>query len=180
MLKGVNATLTAAVGLAIGLAIWQACPKEKTVRLDPVIVTEWDTMSQLDTVWLERVRREVDTVNLVQRVIVQVPETVFVTDSSPGAYEVGITAIEAPLSWGDTLQVRGFHSVWFERGLVTSWWETRHFVKGPIRSVIVDSVPPLVSFYDIPEPSECNTICKAKLIALSAPVIVLGWEIVKR
>jgi hypothetical protein len=136
--------LALALGLALGLAVWRACPREREriVRTPPEIVTKYDTVLRIDTAWIERVRTvRVQVPTPVRTVTVQVPETVTVINHS------GVTAISSGYEWGDTLRVFGFT---IESGLMRRW-EVAYFGTGPFRSMLLDSLPPTVTFWPIEE-----------------------------
>lgn len=169
-------SLAAVAGLAAGLVFREACPKveREVIHTPPEIITRWDTVTQIDTQWVTKLRVQRETINLTREVRVMVPETIAHVPAV-----VGASAVQAPLGYGDTARVFGFKLGPAGEGR-GEWqtWESRHFVTGPFRSLILDSIPPVVSFWPLPRESKsCGLWCKAKVVLYSSPFIVLAWEL---
>ncbi len=146
----------------------------REIRQIPQIVTEWDTVTVLDTAWVTDIREVRDTVTLVRRVTVRdtVETVVTVTDTIIAFPPVwGMRAVNVPLEWGDTMKVLGFE-LRGEGDRVTSRdWQADIFVAGPLESLLVDSLPPKVTFHPMPDPP-CTFWCKRKHEAIGAGIAV--------
>lgn len=136
-------------------------PTREQVIVPPKIVTQWDTIARLDTVWRTKLveKTKWDTTYL-ERVTITQPETVTVRH----AYMLGISAVYVGKNVGDSMIVDGFfqgpnpHTGLDER----REWRARWWVAGPLEAVSLDTFPPRASFYDAPKVvRHCETKCKA-------------------
>jgi len=142
------------------VAIRELFPKRVRIVLPPRIITVHDTVRHLDTAWVTRIRRQTDTVNLVERVTVTVAETLHVC---PGA--IGLTALEVGRRVGDSTLAHGFVLKSESAGMIRRRWQAQIWTAGPLRSLVLDSLPPRLSFYD-PPPAGCGFFCKLKLLGI--------------
>lgn len=134
-------------------------------RIVPRIRTVHDTVLQLDTAWVERVREvlRVDTINLTEVVTLTVPETVTVVPRIACA-----TSLDVPPAWGDSMMVGGLRIEPGDSSYILTKWQAQYFSTGPLRSMLVDSIPPRVSFWPPPPQPErgCGFFCSLKKYTL--------------
>ena len=132
----------------------------------PRIITVWDTVATIDTAWITRVRTIIkhDTTNLIERVTVTVPETVAVCPAI-----AGITALDVGEHVGDSTLVGGFQITPLASGIALSRWQAQVWTAGPLRSVLLDTLPPHFAFYPAPqEPRTCGFFCQATRVGVGA------------
>lgn len=140
---------------------------EEVERIVPRIHTVHDTVTleNFDTAWVERVREvtRVDTINLTEVVTVAVPETVTVVPRIACA-----TSLDVPPTWGDSTMIGGLRIDPMGSDYTLTKWQAQYFTTGPLRSVMVDSVPPRVAFWPPPpRPKKgCGFFCSLKKYAL--------------
>ena len=150
----------AVVGLALGLALLLRSCFPVTVPGIPRIHTQYDTVRVIDTAWVVRLRRDTIKVNVVERVTVSVPETVYVMPTIRG-----ITALAAGKRVGDSTIVGGFTLEPLDSGYTRRNWMAQYYTLGPVRSLVVDSVAPRITFYP-PPPKPCGTWCKLGYVGI--------------
>jgi hypothetical protein len=145
--------LTLVLALALGLMFRSLFPmREPSI---PRIHTVYDTVRVIDTAWVTRLRRDTITVNVVERVTVTVPETVYVRPSLRG-----MTAVAVGARVGDSTVVGGFDfRPVGDSGYERRGWQAQYYTLGPLRSLIVDSGAPRIMFYD-PPGKPCGSWCK--------------------
>uniref|UniRef100_A0A6M3KV77 Uncharacterized protein n=1 Tax=viral metagenome TaxID=1070528 RepID=A0A6M3KV77_9ZZZZ len=146
---------------------WRRKPTE-VVRIVPRIHTVHDTVRQLDTAWVTRVRTElrVDTINLTEVVTLVKPETVTVVPRI-----VCATSLDVPPTWGDSLMVGGLRIDPSGSEYTLTRWQAQYFATGPLRSMIVDSIPPRLNFWPAPPVVKgCNWWCSTKKYALGVGI----------
>ena len=132
-------------------------PKTVEKQLPPIvrIQTQYDTVQTVDTLWKDKLRVVHDMVNLVERVVVSVPETVRVLPRT-----VGVTAVSVPPKFGDSALVTGFDITPTDSVYLKRMWTAQYFTTGPLRSLIMDSVPPKVEFFPPPKVVKgCGFFC---------------------
>lgn len=156
------------LALVAALAFRSIFPKRITTPAIPRIVTVWDTVKVIDTAWVTRLRRDTLTVNVTERVTVTVPETLYVVPRL-----TGVVAVAVGEKVGDSTLVGGFTIAPADSGYTRRGWQVQFYTLGPIRSLVVDSVPRL-TFYP-PPPPPCRFFCKAGHYAVG---IALGAGIV--
>lgn len=144
----------AVVGLALGLALLLRSCFPVTVPGIPRIRTLYDTVRVVDTQWVTRLRRDTIKVNVVERVVVSVAETIYVRPKVRA-----ITALAAGEHVGDSTIVGGFTLEPLDTGYVRRQWMAQYYTLGPVRSLVVDSIAPRITFYP-PPPKPCGTWCK--------------------
>jgi hypothetical protein len=126
----------------------------------PRIVTQYDTVTQLDTAWITRVRKDTIRVNVIERVTVTVPETLRVL---PPRVD-GITALSVGRRVGDSTLVHGFTLAPLDTGVSRRTWTVQAYTAGPLRGLVLDSLPRF-SFYPVPK-RPCNLGCVAKYVGI--------------
>jgi len=114
----------------------------------PHIVTQYDTVKVIDTLWLTKLKH--DTVykdNIVERVTVSKPETIFVFHPLDG-----ILAVSVPNKVGDSTLVLGYSYRSMDTAFVKQEWQYQYWTPGPLRSVTLSpSGAPSVDFYKPPQ-----------------------------
>lgn len=143
--------ITIIAGILLMRSLW---PRTVAVPGAPRIVTQYDTVTQIDTAWVVRLRRDTVRVNVTERVTVSVPETLFVVPRLSG-----MVAFHAGARIGDSTLVGGFTVEPRDSGYERRQWLVQFYTLGPVRSITLDSVP-RITFYDPPKPP-CGTLCKA-------------------
>jgi hypothetical protein len=141
--------------VALGAVLGATTFKRTVVKqLPPRIVTQHDTVRQIDTLWKVQWRDKVkhDTVNVVEKVTVTVPETVQVVPKLTGLTSliVGTSIKDSTLMEGFTIQPAESSKVAVRR------WVGQYYTSGPLSALFVDSVPPQVHFGTFPEPPRCS------------------------
>ena len=123
----------------------------------PRIITVHDTIETIDTTWITRVRTDVirDTINLVEVVTVERADTLYQCPPVLGVY-----ALEIPNVWGDSTLVGGFKLTPVDTGYTYERWRAQYFTPGPLRAMIADSLPPVMSFWPAPPICRCNSLTK--------------------
>lgn len=161
------------LALAGGLLIREVWPKMVTpVAPAPQIVTKWDTVTKVDTLWKVKVREHtnLDTV-WAESVTISKPDTVTVRDTVY-AY-TGIDFVLAGKSRGDSVLVSGLRIKADGTSVVREVWTVRYWQGGPLKSLDAGSFPPVVNFWPVvPQPKQCSLLCKAKLAAIAG---VIGY-----
>ena len=150
-------TLLLALGLAIVGALMLRSLFPRTVVGVPRIVTQYDTVRvvDFDTAWVERVRSETTTVNVVERVTVTMPETVYVVPAIRA-----ITTVAMGKRVGDSTRIGGFEFEPLDSGYVHRSWQALVYTAGPLRTLWLDEAgKPQLTFYD-PIPKACGRFCK--------------------
>lgn len=156
----VVAVLLLVVAIGLGLMFRSMWPK--TVASAPRIITQFDTVKVLDTAWVTRIRRDTIKVNVVERVVVTVPETIYVAPRVRG-----ITAFHAGQNVGDSTIVGGFTLEPLDSGYTRREWLVQFYTLGPVRSLVTDSVP-RITFY--PPVTSCGRWCSLKKYLLGGSV----------
>lgn len=141
------------VAIAVALLARSLFPKTVTVAGEPRIFTRYDTVRTIDTAWVARIRHDTVRVNLLERVIVTVPETVRVVPELRG-----IRALEVGAAVGDSTLVFGFTIAPADSQYSVRRWQAQFYTQGPLKSVALDSIP-RVAFYP-PPGKPCRTLCK--------------------
>jgi len=134
----------------------------KTVPSPPRIVTQYDTVRTLDTAWITQTRHDTIKINVTERVTVTVPETIY---AAPRVR--GISALRAGEHIGDSTIVGGFTLEPLDSGYTRRDWLVQFYTLGPVRSLVVDSVP-RITFY--PPAQNCGFGCVAKKYLLGGVV----------
>jgi len=177
LLTGAAATavIVGAVGLvgAIGVLVGRRLCSQTVAQVSPPrLVTVWDTVARLDTLWRTRWRASVqwDTV-LTERVIVSQPETVYVMPEA-----VGMTLVQVPATVGDSTVVEGFALRLVDSTVERRDWRARYWTAGPLRELSADTLPPRIRF-DPPSAREpvrrsCGFFCRAQTLVLG---VSLGY-----
>jgi hypothetical protein len=163
-MKVVYAILAIIGVIAIVLVVRNMFPK--TIAGPPRIETQYDTVRIIDTAWLTKVRKDTIKVNVVERVTVTVPETVFVIPRKIS----GILGLSVGRNVGDSTLVYGFRIEKIDSGFETRNWQSQYYTLGPLKSLSLDSIPHL-NFY--PFEKSCGTACTLKHYATGG-AIVLG------
>ncbi len=131
----------------------------------PRITTVYDTVRVIDTAWVTRLRHDTITVNVVERVTVTVPETIYVRPSLRG-----MTAVTVGARVGDSTLVMGFDfRPVGDSGYERRGWQTQYYTLGPLRSLAIDAGAPRINFYD-PPGKPCGTWCKLGHYLIGASV----------
>lgn len=160
-----SALWLAVLVVAIVLLTRLLWPRTVEVSGPPLITTVWDTVPvlerHLDTLWRERVIREVGaTRTLVETVTVQLPPDTVVL----GTATVAVQAIQVGATIGAVTTVEGVTLAYDStRMLLRRPWRASYWTAGPLRAVVGDTVPPLVTFYP-PPPPPCRFLCKSGLV----------------
>lgn len=142
------------VGLALGLALLFRNLFPISVPTKPRIITQYDTVRVIDTAWITKLRRDTIKVNVTERVVVSVPETIY---AAPRVR--GITAFHAGERVGDSTIAGGFTLEPLDSGYTRRDWLVQFYTMGPVRSLVVDSSAPRITFYP-PPPKPCGIWCK--------------------
>lgn len=124
----------------------------------PRIHTVYDTVSVLDTAWIEVVRERVvhDTVNLTEVVTVTVADTIEVCPTV-----TGVTAIDVGLSLGDSTLVGGFSLTNTGIDLLIRRWTRQYWTPGPLQSLYTTQEGVDVAFGEfVPPRPHCGLLCK--------------------
>lgn len=135
----------------------------------PRIVTVWDTVDAVDTLWITRLADtvvRVDTITLTERVTVSYPDTVAVCPDI-----IGVTAVAVPEAVGESTLVGGFILSPLDSGGVTvRSWESQVWTAGPLRGILVhDTLPPSVVYWPQPSlPRTCGFWCQASRFGLGS------------
>lgn len=143
--------------IAIGGALVLRSLFPVTVPGAPRIVTQYDTVTVIDTAWRVRLRRDTVKVNVTERVVITIPETVFVMTPLKG-----ITAVSVGARVGDSTLVGGFS---FEPLVDSGWtkrsWQAQYYTLGPLKSLVLDTsmAAPAINFFDYPG-KPCGRWCK--------------------
>lgn len=170
--------LAALAGAVLLREVW---PKERIVRTEPEIITKWDTLevTKLDTVEVVLWRSQTDTVTVAREVIVTRADTIRDCALLPPA--IGISALSVPQEWGDSLVVRGFTigGDTAAHTLLRREWRVNYFYKGPLSTLIADTVPPRIGFWPMSEEESCSFWQKVKYVALGLPIGAFAWEIAR-
>lgn len=154
--------LLAVIFTAFGFGMILRSLFPKTVPGVPRITTVYDTVRVLDTAWITRIRRDTIKVNVTERVVVTVPETIYVAPRVQG-----IRAFHAGEKVGDSTIVGGFTLEPLDSGYTRRDWLVQFYTLGPIRSLVVDSVP-RITFY--PYVAPCGRGCSLKKYLLGGSV----------
>lgn len=152
----------AAFVVAIGFALIVRSVFPKTVASPPRIRTVYDTVRALDTVWIQRLRRDTIKINVTELVRVTVPETIYVAPRVRG-----ITGFHAGKRIGDSTIVGGFTLEPLDSGYTRRDWLVQFYTMGPVRSLVTDSVP-RITFYPYVPP--CGRGCSIKKYLLGGSV----------
>ena len=139
--------------VAFGLMVRTLFPKHIDVVRAPRIVTHWDTVRVLDTAWITRLRIDTVKINVLERVTVTVPETLYACPQL-----AAITAVSAGARVGDSSIVGGFTLTPLDSGYARRAWIAQFYTLGPVRSVVMDGDRPRMNFYD-PPPRGCGFWC---------------------
>lgn len=149
-----SAILWVATVVAAILLVRSLWPRTVEVPSAPRIVTQYDTVARLDTAWITRLRHDTIRVNVTERVVVTVPETIY---AAPRVR--GMTALHAGKRVGDSTLVGGFVLEPLDSGYTRREFLVQFYTLGPVRSVTIDSVP-RITFYPVPA-KPCQFFCKA-------------------
>jgi len=154
--------------IAGALMLRSLFPKRIEVATRPRIVTQYDTVKVLDTLWREKVRKEVqhDTV-FAERVVRTLPETVQVYHHN------GITFVHAGKKIGDSTLVGGREISVSPDGTWISNWQVQYWTGGPLHTLDADTMPPRISFYTpgtFQSGKECGFLCKLGHYAVGGAV----------
>lgn len=165
----------AALCLVSAFLIREVFPKEVVQPAPPPrIRTVYDTVLQLDTAWVDRIREvvRVDTVNLTEVVTITKVDTVEVTPDLDG-----VTAIEVGQERGDSSLVAGF-SLRGE-GTLLSRWQYQFWTPGPLQGLVLDSGVPRVQWGEyVPPKRSCGFWCKTNFFLGGAATGVALWVLV--
>jgi hypothetical protein len=158
------------LALFAALTLRNVFPKHITTPGLPRIRTVWDTVRVIDTAWVTRIRHDTLKVNVTERITITVPETLYVVPRVDG-----VTAVAVGEQVGDSTLVAGFTVTPADSGYTRRGWQVQFYTLGPIKSLVVDSVPRL-TFYP-PPPKPCRFFCKAgyfvKGAALGAGIVAV-------
>lgn len=150
--------------LGFAIMVRTLFPKRVEVIRPPRIITVWDTVRTIDTTWLTRVRHDTVKINVLERVVVTVPETILVVPQT-----VGITAASIGAKPGDSSLVAGFSLTPVDSGYERRAWTAQFFTLGPVKSISLNGDRPQMNFYD-PPPKGCGFWCTLGHYATGAAV----------
>lgn len=153
MLKRLQWLGAVVVLVAFGLIVRTLFPKRVEVVRPPRIVTVYDTVKSIDTAWITRLRVDTVKVNVLERVTVTVPETLWVFPSISA-----IVGASFGQRVGDSSLVAGFSIEPVDSALVHRTWVASFYTLGPVKSVVMDGNQPRLNFYDSP-PRGCDFWC---------------------
>lgn len=146
-------------------------PKRIEVVRPPRITTVHDTVRALDTAWIVKLQRRVDT-QYVERVTLTLPETVYV---APEAW--GLTALQIAAKVGDSSLAQGFSIMPGDDSgsIVRMGWRVQMWTPGPLRGLIILPRSVRAEWGD-PPPKDCNLWCTLKHYGIGAAG---GWAVCK-
>lgn len=148
--------------VAAALVIRDLFPKKVQVITPPRIVTVFDTVRALDTVWITKLRKQTDTL-YQERVTLSLPETVFV---SPRLW--GLTALQVAPKIGDSTVAQGFSIEPGDSGqTLMMGWRVQWWTPGPLQALIVTPGGIRAGWGPPPKPN-CGFMCSVKKYALGA------------
>jgi hypothetical protein len=149
---------------------WWTYTHPRTILAVPTIVTVYDTVEHVDTLWKTKLVKTEhwDTV-LTERVVTAKPETVYTSLTFSG-----MTQVMVPGKRGDSTKVLGLTIQTGDSGTITSRWQVNYWTKGPLRALSLDTFPPRISYSE--PPKTCNVVCSLKKYGLG---ILIGAGTVK-
>ena len=124
----------------------------------PRIVTVYDTVPEIDTAWVDKVRIvvEKDTVPLTEYVTITVRDTVEVCPTLSG-----VTAIDVGPAVGDSTMIAGFDLTNTGTALTMERWTRRYWTPGPLQALAFTPEGVDVSFgIYVPPVKPCGFWCK--------------------
>lgn len=139
--------------IAFALVIRDLFPKRVEVARPPRIVTVWDTVQVVDTAWVQRLRVDTVKVNVLERVTVTVPETLYVFPTVHA-----IVGASFGQKVGDSSLVAGYSLAPVDSLFLRRNWVAQFYTLGPARSLVMDGSVPRMTFYD-PPPKGCDFWC---------------------
>ena len=147
--------------LVVGVAIGFRNLFPVTVELPPPpprIITVYDTVPEIDTMWVDRVVERVvkDTVNLTEYVTITVPEIIEVCPTISG-----VTALDVGPIVGDSTMIAGFDLKNTDNVLTMERWTRRYWTPGPLQALAFTPEGVDVSFgVYVPPVKPCGFWCK--------------------
>jgi hypothetical protein len=160
------------LGVAVGLALILRNLFPKTVASTPRIRTVYVTVpsGKIDTLWRVKLQRDAraewerDSLRtLLERLTTTLPETVYVAPRVSG-----MLAFHAGEKVGDSTLVGGFTLEPLDSGYTRRDWLAQFYTAGPVRSLVVDSGVPRITFY--PPVFPCGRWCSIKKYLLGGSV----------
>lgn len=140
----------------------------------PRIVTVYDTVQTLDTVWRERIRQvamaqETLRVNILETLLVTVPETLMVRDTlrlaGVDALEIGQVGAQSRVE-GFTVQSQG------DTALTRVRWRYTYWTPGPLLGLVMGDTAPLLLWGEPPVVRQWPRLLGGSL--LGTPLTLLG------
>lgn len=163
------------LAIGSGLMFRSLFPRVERIPSPPRIVTVYDTVPRLDTIWRTRWRESVrwDTLPAEVVTVASVPETVYV---APPLY--GLLLLDVPETVGDSTVGEGFAIMPSDSGYVRLDWRMQWWTSGPLRAMSLDTFPPRIAFWPAPKPMRsCGFLCSLGHYAVGAAAGAAAWEI---
>jgi len=152
----VNNKLTLLIAVACGVILGSLLFRHTSLPPVPRIVTQYDTVRQIDTLWLTKLKHDtVQKVNIVERVIRTPAETIYKVPNL-----VGLEALQIGEKRGDSTLAYGFLLQATDSAYTLSHWQYQYWTPGPLRSLRVTPTGAPAIVFDDPPP-QCDLKCKA-------------------
>lgn len=164
------------VAFAVFFAGWSL--RTPSTPLPPKIITVYDTVKQVDTLWKIKLVKETkwDTVFTEKVVITAVPETVLV-NAIPKLVLNGVTTLQVGKEIGDTTKILGQTITMDTGGVYRRPWEVNYYTPGPLTALSTDTFPPRVKFGK--PPNDCAFKCRVKIFGTGAGVTAVVITILR-
>lgn len=165
------------VALAAGYAGRMLFPVTERVISPPRIVTRYDTVQTVDTLWRSawRERTRWDTLPPEIVTVEAAPETVYVMRPV-----LALTVLDVPQAIGDSTVAEGFRLTPADSGYLRTAWRMQWWTPGPFRAIDATVFPPRVAFWPEPKPvRSCGFFCRLSLLGAGAALGAAGWELAR-